>query len=116
MKVKLSIKINDEVVSKIGKINNDNDMVIIEYKESPTATTKLYCMDRKVRVVKTGPVEIDYTHKLGKTIECFYKVKMGEQSFKGSSKIKTTKIEVENQKIYLEYKRDGEKVVQSWEY
>ncbi len=116
MKVKLRIKTNKEVINKIGKVTRDENITIIEYKESPSANTKLYCREDEIRVMKTGPVTIDYTHKLGKAIDCMYKVKMGEQEFSGSSKIKTKRIVVEDQKIHLEYKRDGENVIQSWEY
>ncbi len=116
MKVKLKAIVNGEVINKIAKIKNEDNKLILMYKESPTANVEVHCVENEIRVVKTGPVEIDYTHELGKTTECFYQVKMGNQSFSGTSKIKTTKIDVLNQKILLEYTRDGEKVIQAWEY
>lgn len=116
MKRKLIINMNGEIMTKVANFEEVNATLIISYKESPTSTTKLTITDDYLHISRNGQVKISYRHELGVKSKCNYIIQMGEQSFSGQSVIKTTKYEKRDGKIVLEYTRDKEKVIQTWEY
>ncbi len=116
MKVKLKINMDGEVSTKVANIETIDGLQVITYKETPTSMTKLTLGDNYIHISRNGQVKISYKHELGVKSKCKYIVQMGEQSFAGQSTIKTTKYENTDGRIYLEYTRDKEKVVQTWEY
>lgn len=114
MKLKLEINSDDQKIVKIATKTIKDDYTLIEYRETPTNKTSLEVYPDKIKVTKTGAVNLCFTHKVKESKRLDYIVKLEGKSFEGSSKIKTVKYEVTDKAITLEYNRDGERVKQSW--
>ncbi len=116
MKVRLTFGIDKVEKTILAHLEQYDEYQQISYKEQPGVKVCVRCYNDKIEVIKSGNVNIHVIHKLHQKDEFAYRIKMGEQEFVGNVKIRTTHLQIEKQKIRVEYTRDKERVVQTWSY
>ncbi len=116
MKIKLTFGIDKVEKTILAHLEQFEDYQEISYKEQPGVKVLVRCYNDKIEVIKSGNVNISVTHKLHQKNDVPYQIKMGEQEFNGSVKIRTTHLQIEKQMIRVEYTRDNERVIQTWSY
>lgn len=111
MKKKLIYCVDNTCKNYIATITNNS----YTFKENPGLLTKITYFDNKLTIKKSGNLEVSFTHVVGETKQLEYTANLSGEKFYGSSRIKTTQIKKDNNKITLKYIRDGEHIMCSFE-
>ncbi len=104
MKKKLIIKQNGQSFTRIGTFIDN----IIKYKETNKIDVELCINDNNLVLKKSGEINLECLHQEKKTIQVSYKAVVNGQEFSGYSHIKTTKLEINEDKITINYTVNGE--------
>lgn len=116
MKVKLIHSTNEETKKVIANLERKEDYIEIKYREQPGVNVILQQHQNHIYLEKMGNVNLHVEHRLHKKINVDFRIKMGDQVFSGTNKIRTTYLELSKGKIVLEYRRDNEVIKQKWIY
>ena len=115
MRNKITFQIDGEIVSRICSITQNHDHRLITFTESPGVNIEMKIYLEKLIIKKSGLVNIEIIHVVGKQNKSNYKINMNGNVFEGDSIIKTTKYVSTDDLVHLEFFRDGELVIQKWE-
>ncbi len=116
MKVKLTYDIEGIPKTIVANLEKAANYIEIKYREKPGVNVVLRRYNDYIELKKSGNVNLCIKHQLHKRVEVEYRIKMGEQEFTGTSKIRTTRLDFYENKIILEYTRDNDKIKQTWIY
>ncbi len=116
MKVKLTYDVEGKPKKIVANLEQHENYIEIKYREKPGVNVVLRRYGNYIELKKSGNINLRIKHELHKRVEVEYRIKMGEQEFTGISKIRTTRLDLLDDRIILEYQRDSDKIKQTWIY